>query len=83
MSVINFFKVSFLKFISKRKIRPLPVTKSPKFLVLMNQNIGDMIVSSPLIREIKIAFPDSNIHVLASNNNQEIANENPYIVKDY
>ena len=45
MRLIKFFKIGFLKLVSKRKKRPLPLSKSPKFLLLMNQNIGDMIVT--------------------------------------
>ena len=81
MKLVKLFKIGFLKLISRRKIRPLPLSKSPKFLLLMHQNIGDMIVFSPLIREIKVAYPNSNLQVLASNNNRVIAEENPYIDK--
>ena len=79
---MNFFillKVSFLKLISRRKIKLLSLTNSPKFLILMHQNIGDMIVCSPILREIKIAFPNSNLQVIASQTNKDIAFVNPYI----
>lgn len=79
MRLIKFFKIIFLKLISKRKKRSIPLSKSPKFLLLMHQNIGDMIVFSALIREIKVAYPNSKLQVLASINNKEIAEQNPYI----
>jgi len=47
----------------------------------MNQNIGDMVVCSPILREIKLKFPKSELEVLASNANIELAMANPYIDK--
>ena len=79
MSAILKIKAHFLKLISKHTIRPLPQSESPKFLILMNQNIGDMVVCSPILREIKVAYPNSILHVLASQNNKEIAKANPYV----
>ena len=79
MSVIISLKAFFLKLISRHQIRPIVVNDSPKFLILMHQNIGDMIVCSPILREIKDALPASNIHVIASNVNKDIAIANPYI----
>ena len=81
MKPLIYIKASFLKFISKRKTRPLPLIRSPKFILLMHQSIGDMIVFSSLIREIKLGYPDSSIQVLASKKNIDIAKENPYIDK--
>ena len=81
MNFFIFLKATFLKLISRRKIKLLSLTNSPKLLILMHQNIGDMIVCSPILREIKIAYPDSNLQVLASNKNKDIAQANPYIDK--
>jgi ADP-heptose:LPS heptosyltransferase len=81
---MNFFKLLkkiFLKLISRRKLKLIGLSNSPKLLILMNQNIGDMIVCSPILREIKMTYPDSNLQVLASNNNKDIAIANPYIDK--
>ena len=79
MNFSSYIKSNFLKFISRNKVRPLLLTSSPKFLILMNQKIGDMIVCSPILREIKIAFPNSNLQVIASQTNKDIALVNPYI----
>ncbi|MDA8905289.1 hypothetical protein N9I58_02360 [Candidatus Thioglobus sp.] len=81
MSLINIVKLSFLKFISRNKVRPLPQLVTPKFLILMNQNIGDFIVCSPILREIKLALPVSETQVLVSEVNKDIALANPYIDK--
>jgi ADP-heptose:LPS heptosyltransferase len=79
MNLSVIYKATFLKFISHHKIQPLPLNESPKFLILMNQNIGDMIVCSPILRELKVSYPSSYIQVLASYTNQEVAIANPYI----
>ncbi|MDP7194634.1 MAG: lipopolysaccharide heptosyltransferase family protein, partial [SAR202 cluster bacterium] len=79
MSFNQLIKASFLKYISRSQLRPLLINDYPKFLILMHQNIGDMIVCSPILREIKIAFPNSNLQVIASQTNKDIALVNPYI----
>ena len=83
MILTNFIKSNFLKLISRGRTRPLVLGNSPKFLILMTQKIGDMIVCSPILREIKFAFPDAELQVLASQTNVEIARENPYIDNVY
>ena len=45
MSVNLILKPYFLKLISNHKTRLLNLNESPRFLILMNQNIGDMIVT--------------------------------------
>ena len=47
----------------------------------MHQNIGDMIVFSRILREIKKPYPTSNLQVLASEVNKEIALVNPLFCK--
>ena len=76
-------KSYFLKFISNHKTMFLDISNSPKFLILMHQNISDMIFCSPILREINKAYPASNLQVLASEANNEIVLVNPYIDKVY
>ncbi len=45
MSVNLILKSYFLKLISNHKTRLLNLNESPRFLILMSQNIGDMIVT--------------------------------------
>jgi hypothetical protein len=45
MSVNLILKSYFLKLISNHKTRALNLNESPRFLILMSQNIGDMIVT--------------------------------------
>jgi ADP-heptose:LPS heptosyltransferase len=80
---VNTIKSNFLKFISSNKSRTLSLNSSQKFLILMNQKIGDMIVCSPVLREIKLAYPKSKLHVLASEVNKEIVQANPYVDQVY
>ena len=77
----KYLKISFLQVLSRHKARPLKLKRNSKFLILMNQKIGDMIVSSPILREIKLAYPDSNLHVIASEVNKELALSSPYVDK--
>jgi ADP-heptose:LPS heptosyltransferase len=76
---VNAIKSNFLKIISRNKSRPLNLNNSQNFLILMNQKIGDMIVCSPILREIKLAYPKSKLHVLASEVNKDIVQANPYV----
>jgi ADP-heptose:LPS heptosyltransferase len=79
MSIKIILKSYFLKFLGLHKIKKIQLTDSPKFLILMHQNIGDMIVCSPILRELKKAYPKCNLQVIASKNNHEIATTNPNI----
>ena len=81
MNFSNYIKIKFLKAISRHKVRPLVLSSSPKFLILMNQKIGDMVVCSPILREIKSAYPLADIHVMASEVNKELALSNLYVDK--
>ena len=45
MSVNSILKSYLLKLICNHKTRPLNLNESPRFLMLMSQNIGDMIVT--------------------------------------
>ena len=45
MSVNLILKFYFLKLISNHKTRPLNLNESPRFLILTNKNIDDMIVT--------------------------------------
>ena len=73
MSLIIKIKACFLKLLSRHEIKPFSITDSPKVLILMHQNIGDMIVCSPILRDIRNAYPTCNLHVIASQANKEIA----------
>jgi ADP-heptose:LPS heptosyltransferase len=50
-----------------------------RMLILRNDKIGDMIVTTPLFRELKKAYPDLIIDVVASSANKDIIRHNPHI----
>ena len=78
---LNYLKIILLKALSRHKVRPLVLGRSSKFLILMNQKIGDMVVCSPILREIKSAYPDADLHVVASEVNKDLVLSNPYVDK--
>lgn len=79
MKIINFLKSNFLKLICINTVKPILLSEKPTFLILMSQNIGDMIVCSPILRELKLAFPNSELQVIIKSVNKEMAEANPYI----
>lgn len=50
-----------------------------KILVIRLDHIGDVVCSTPIFRELKEAYPLSEISVLTSASGKEILAENPYI----
>lgn len=70
-------KCAAYKFFRKKK---LPATIK-KILVVTYDAIGDMILTTPLLRELKLNLPNTAIDVLASTRNAEILQYNPYISK--
>ena len=45
--------------------------------------IGDMVVTTPIFRELKNAYPNVSISVLASAENKDVIRYNPYIDNIY
>jgi ADP-heptose:LPS heptosyltransferase len=58
---------------NKQTRLPIDVSNINKILIIRNDRIGDMIVTIPIIRELKKLKPDLFIGVLASRNNSIIA----------
>jgi ADP-heptose:LPS heptosyltransferase len=81
MKSIDLFKSGLLKLLCINRNIKLEKGDFKNFLILMNQNIGDAVVCSPILREIKLAYPNSEIHVLASSTNKDLAHINPNIDK--
>jgi ADP-heptose:LPS heptosyltransferase len=50
-----------------------------RVLILRNDKIGDMIVTTPLFRELKKNYPNLVIDVVASSANKDIIRHNPHI----
>jgi ADP-heptose:LPS heptosyltransferase len=52
-----------------------------KFLIIRFSSIGDIVLTTPVIRGLKQQVPDSEIHFLTKSAYQQILSSNPYIDK--
>lgn len=57
------------------------MTKQKRILIVRPDRIGDVVLSTPLPREIKKTFPDSFVAVLLRKYTQDIYLNNPYVNK--
>ncbi len=53
--------------------------KRPRFLICRIDRVGDVVLSTPLPREIKNSYPESFIAVLVRNYTKDIFINNPYV----
>jgi len=77
------FKAYLLRLLTKKKNLSFDLKKSKRVLILKYDRIGDMVVTTPIFRELKTAYPDISISVLASEVNKDVIRYNPYIDKIY
>jgi ADP-heptose:LPS heptosyltransferase len=63
----------------KPRAAPFDPHKIKKMLILRNDRIGDMIVSTPLLRELKSAYPALQIDVAASSVNASVIRACPHV----
>ena len=56
-----------------------PPEKISKILVIRNDKLGDMVVTSGFFRELRNAFPKSSITLIASEQNKAVVEKNPHI----
>ena len=83
MSLIRFIKAKFLMSMVKDQLDFIDFNNIKSVLFLKYDKIGDMVVCTPVFRELKKACPHMQISVLASKINQDILSNNPYIDKIY
>ncbi len=57
------------------------MSKKKRFLVVRQDRIGDVVLSTPVVRELKKKFPDAFIAVLVSKYTSDIYEHNPYVDK--
>ena len=76
-------KAYLLKLLTNKQKNLFDIKKSKSVLILKYDRIGDMVVSTPIFRELKIAYPNISISVLASKANKDVIKNNPYIDKIY
>ena len=50
-----------------------------KFLIIRFSSIGDIVLTSPVVRCLKTQFPDAEVHFLTKNRNADLLQANPYI----
>ena len=72
-------KAYLLRKLTKKKNILFNIHNSKKVLIMKYDRIGDMIVATPLFRELKNAYPNINISVLASKTNKDVIKYNPYV----
>ena len=73
------FKAFLLKILTSKNKVNFDIKKSKKVLILKYDRIGDMIVTTPIFRELKHAYPNIEISVLASQVNKDVIKYNPYV----
>ena len=76
-------KAYLLRLLTKKKNLTFDLKKSKRVLILKYDRIGDMVVTTPIFRELKVAYPNISISVLASEENQDVIRYNPYVDKIY
>ncbi len=63
-----------------RRIRPArPVDRPRRILVVQLDHLGDAVLSTPLLAELRAAYPEAQIDVLASPSNHEVFEADPNI----
>src|SRR5215471_9236391 len=62
-----------------RWLRPVGPLKTPRRVLLVQlDHLGDAVLSTPLIAELRAAFPQAAIDVLASPSNHEVFEADPH-----
>jgi len=72
-------KAYFLRKITSKHSPDFDLQKVSNVLFFRYDRIGDMIISTPVYRELKKAKPNIKILVLASKKNQGVLKNNPYV----
>ena len=78
MEIRQKIKAYLLRLLTNKKNILFDVKKSKSVLILKYDRIGDMILSTPIFRELKTAYPDISISVLASKENRDVIKNNPF-----
>jgi ADP-heptose:LPS heptosyltransferase len=79
MSVSMRIKAYILRRFTRKKSIDFDIRKAKNILFLRYDRIGDMVITTPVFRELKLAYPEINITVLASKANQCVLLNNPYV----
>ena len=76
-------KAYILRRLTRKKSINFDIQKAINILFLRYDRIGDMVITTPVFRELKLLLPEIKISVLASKVNQPILSNNPYIDNIY
>lgn len=55
------------------------MTKTTKFLIIRFSSIGDIVLTTPVIRCIKQQYPDAEVHFVVKRKFKSVVEHNPYI----
>lgn len=83
MNIATNLKAIILKYISQKNNINFDIKNSKKVLMFRYDRIGDMIITTPVFRELKKYYPNIEINILASKSNHIILKNNPYVDKVY
>jgi len=83
MNKNNKIKAFILRLLTNKQKILFDVKESKSVLILKYDRIGDMVVTTPIFRELKKAYPNISISVLASKENRDVIKYNPYIDNIY
>jgi heptosyltransferase-2 len=63
-----------------RQVRPIPPLGTPRRILLVQlDHLGDAVLSSPMLPQLRTAFPEARIDVLASPSNREVFEADPHV----
>ncbi len=62
-----------------RKLRNLPPKDVRSILVIRFSSIGDIVLTTPILRALKSRYPDDQIHILTNSQYASILEANPYV----
>jgi len=79
MSFGKQIKAYILRRLAYKKSIDFDIENTKSVLFFRYDRIGDMVVSTPVFRELKLVYPHISITVLASKSNQDVLLNNPYV----
>ena len=72
-------KAKLLRFLTKNNEKNYDLKDVKKIIFFRYDRIGDMILTTPVFRELKTFSPEIKITVLASKSNKAVLKNNPYV----
>ena len=72
MNIKRIIKAKILKWIGSKRPIDFEIKNAKNILFFRYDRIGDMIITTPVFRELKLQYPEINITVLSSKLNKEV-----------